>query len=250
MSARVERFADGPGLTAAALALVTAAARAAVAARGRFVLALSGGSTPLPLYAAMAAQGFGASPKDALFFFGDERLVPVGDARSNFGAISPVLFVPSAIPVGNIRPMPVEIAPPAAAAAAYEEEIRQALATPADEIPRFDLILLGMGPDGHTASIFPGGPVLGEEKRLVAHAPAPGTAAPHVPRLTFTLPLLNAARQVAFLVAAKGKEAALQRALADAPDPATPASLVRPRDGELVWLVDTAGAAAPIQAKA
>ncbi len=236
MSPRIRRFADGPALTGAALAAVTEAAREAVAARGRFSIALSGGSSPLPLYAAMARQGYGAPFAATVFFFGDERIVPVGDRRNNFGAIAPILFTPSPIPVGNIRPMPVEIRPPELAAETYEAEIRQELGN-RDAIPRFDLILLGMGPDGHTASLFPHSPALGEADRLVAAVPPPTTVEPRVARLTFTLPLVNAARKILFLVGAKGKEAALERALGGTPDPATPASLVRPTDGDLEWLV-------------
>jgi len=235
-AAVVRRFPSPAAMTAAALTLVTDAARQAVAARGRFSVALSGGASPLPLYAAMARQGFGVPFETALFFFGDERLVPVGDRRSTFGAVAPLLFTPAPIPVGNIHPMPVDINPPRQAAAAYEAEIRQSLGAAPGQVPRFDLILLGMGPDGHTASLFPGSPVLGETVRLVAPAPPPDTAEPRVARLTFTLPLLNAARQVAFLVSAHGKEAALARALAETPDPAVPASLVRP-DGTLDWFV-------------
>ncbi|MEL7639930.1 MAG: 6-phosphogluconolactonase [Solidesulfovibrio sp.] len=237
MNAVIRRFADAPALTRAALDLVAAAAREAIAQRGRFAMALSGGATPLPLYAAMAREGYGAPPEATLFFFGDERLVPVSDSRSTFGVVAPLLFTPSPVPVGNIHPMPVEIRPAELAAATYEAEVRQALGTAPGEVPRFDLILLGLGPDGHTASLFPGSPALAETAALVAAVPPPTTAAPAVPRLTFTLPLMNAARRVLFLTTAKGKEAALAKALADRPDPAVPASLVRP-DGELAWLVD------------
>ena len=126
MKARLRRFPDLAALTRAALAEVTGLAREAVAARGRFSLALSGGSTPLPLYAAMAREGIGVPPGSVLYFFGDERLVPTGDWRSNFGAIAPVLFTPSAIPVGNIHPMPADIRPASLAAETYAEEIRAA----------------------------------------------------------------------------------------------------------------------------
>nr|WP_211922616.1 6-phosphogluconolactonase [Solidesulfovibrio aerotolerans] len=232
----VRRFPDTAALTAAALELITGLARAAHAARGRFTLALSGGSTPLPLYAAMAEQGLGIPWDAVLFFFGDERLVPTSDPHNTFGAVAPTLFAPGHIPAGNVHPMPVDLVPPERAAAAYEGELRAALGHPLGEIPRFDLILLGMGPDGHTASLFPGSPALAETVRLVAAVPPPTTAQPAVARLTFTLPLLNAARQVLFLATATGKEAALARALAPEPDPAVPASLVRPR-GELAWFV-------------
>ncbi|WP_428561762.1 MAG: 6-phosphogluconolactonase [Solidesulfovibrio sp. DCME] len=236
MNAAIRRFPDAAAMTRAALGLVAAEARAAMAARGRFAIALSGGATPLALYAAMARQGFGAPPESTLFFFGDERLVPVSDSRSTFGAVAPILFTPTPVPVGNIRPMPVEIRPAGLAAETYEAELREALGAGPGEVPALDLVLLGLGPDGHTASLFPGSPALGETTALVAAVPAPTTAEPHVPRLTFTLPLLNAARHVLFLAVAKGKEAALSKALGDRPDPAVPASLVRP-DGALTWLI-------------
>ena len=242
MTATVRRFPDAATLTAAALDRVRETAQEAMAARGRFVLALSGGSSPLPLYAAMADRGLGAPYEKTLFFFGDERLVPVGDRRSTFGTVSPILFTLSPIPVGNIHPMPVDVTPPQEAAAVYEREIRRALGASAEETPRFDLILLGMGPDGHTASLFPGSPALGETTRLVVATPPPATAEPRVGRLTFTLPLINAARHVLFLATEKGKEAALAKALAG-PNPAVPASLVRP-EGRLDWFVEAAPACA------
>jgi 6-phosphogluconolactonase len=236
MTARARRFTDLAALTEAASVFVAELAIEAVAARGRFSLALSGGSTPLPLYAALAERGLGIAWNDAWLFFGDERLVPWDDPENTFGAVRRVLFDKIAVPAGNIRPMPVQLTPPEAAAAAYETEVRAALGRPGEAVPRFDLILLGMGPDGHTASLFPGSPVLGETKRLVAAAPPPTTAKPAVPRLTFTLPLINAARAVAFLVAAKGKQGPLAKALAGPPDPAVPASLVRPESG-VDWFV-------------
>ncbi|MFP5260126.1 MAG: 6-phosphogluconolactonase [Acidobacteriota bacterium] len=237
MTPAVRRFPDVAAMTGAALTLTTDLARAAHAARGRFCLALSGGSTPLPLYAAMAEQGLGIAWDSVLFFFGDERLVPTQDPRNTFGAVSTVLFGPGRIPAGNVHPMPVDIVPPDLAALAYEAELRAALGPSEGEIPRFDLILLGMGPDGHTASLFPGSPALAETRRLVAPVPPPTTAQPAVPRLTFTLPLINAARAVLFLATAAGKEASLKRALAGTPEPAVPASLVRPQEGELTWFV-------------
>uniref|UniRef100_I2PZ60 6-phosphogluconolactonase n=1 Tax=Desulfovibrio sp. U5L TaxID=596152 RepID=I2PZ60_9BACT len=237
MNAHVRRFPDIPALTEAALAAVARIARQAVAARGVFTIALSGGSTPMPLYAAMADRGLGAPFSSTVFFFGDERVVPVGDRRSNFGAIAPVLFTPSPIPVGNIHPMPVEVRPLEHAAETYEAEVREALGGVADGPPRFDLILLGMGPDGHTASLFPDRPALGETRRLVVAMEPPTTVEPRVARLTFTLPLLNAARHVLFLVGARGKEGPLAAALDGPPDPHVPASMVRPTDGELEWLI-------------
>lgn len=239
MSPVIRRFTDARTLIRAALALVTAKAHAAVAARGLFSLALSGGSTPLGLYAAMAREGFGAPLDKVTFFFGDERLVPPGDRYSNFGAIAPLLFTPLPIPVGNIHPMPVEILPPHEAAETYAQEIRAALNTPRNAVAVFDLVLLGLGPDGHTASLFPHSPALGTTDRLVAAVAAPTTVEPRLPRLTFTLPLINAARHLLVLTGTKGKEQALAKALDGPPDPATPASLLR-RDADVTWLIEDA----------
>lgn len=236
MNATIRRFPHASALTTAALSTLTTAAREAVAARGRFLLALSGGSSPLPLYEAMARQGLGVPFDTVCFFFGDERLVPVGDRRSTFGAVTPLLFTPAPIPVGNIHPMPVEIRPATLAAETYESELREAFGIGPKEMPRFDAILLGLGPDGHTASLFPGSPALDEWERLVTAVPPPATVEPRVARLTFTLPLVNAARLVLFLTATHGRETALEKALAGRPDPAVPASLVRP-EGSLQWLI-------------
>ncbi|MHC1712097.1 MAG: 6-phosphogluconolactonase [Solidesulfovibrio sp.] len=239
MSIIVRRFPDGAALTTAALETIGRAARTAVSQRGHFTLALSGGSSPLPLYRAMARKGLGV-PFDAVrFFFGDERLVPVGDRRSTFGAITPLLFTHAPIPVGNIHPMPVEIRPATLAAETYETEIREAFGAMPGTIPKFDLVLLGLGPDGHTASLSPNSPALGESVRLVAAVPPPATAEPRVARLTFTLPLINAARLVLFLVASRGKEKALEKALSGIPDVAIPASLVQP-DDDLLWFINDA----------
>ncbi|MHC1791589.1 6-phosphogluconolactonase [Solidesulfovibrio sp.] len=236
MTAVVRRFPHAAAMTAAAQATVTAVAKAAHAARGRVTLALSGGSSPLPLYAALAREGLGVPFDAVLFFFGDERLAPTSDPRNTYGAVAPVLFAQGAIPAGNIHPMPVDIVPAELAATAYEAELRAAFCEPLGAVPHFDLILLGLGPDGHTASLFPGSPALAETTRLVAAVPPPTTVQPAVARLTFTLPLINAARHVLFLTSATGREAALAAALAETPDPAVPASLVRPV-GALTWLV-------------
>ena len=236
MSERVRRFTDPAAFFAAGLAAVARAAGQAVAARGRFLLALSGGATPLPLYAAMAGKGLGV-PWDAVhFFFADERLVPTGDWRSTFGTVAPLLFLPTPIPVGNIHPMPATLRPPEQAAALYEEDIRGTCGSGPQETPRLDLLLLGLGPDGHTGSLLPHSPALRETNRLVVAVPPPTTAEPRVGRLTMTLPLINAARKVLFLVAGQGKEQALTDVLFGRPDPALPASLVRPQGGA-GWLL-------------
>lgn len=236
MNPRIRRFASQADMTQAALTLVSQAASRAVAERGRCLIALAGGSTPLPLYAAMARQGLGAPWEAIHFFFGDERLVPVGDRRSNFGAVAPLLFTRAPIPMDNIHPMPVDVQPPERAATVYEEEIRDVFGVAPGEVPRFDCLLLGLGPDGHMASLFPGSPALAPTDRLVAAVPPPTTVEPRLARLTLTVPVINAAREVLFLVASRGKEQALAAVLAGTPDPALPASLAAPQDGA-GWLI-------------
>jgi 6-phosphogluconolactonase len=209
---------------------------AAVAARGRGAVALSGGSTPQRLYALLAAAPWRESlPWGALqVYWSDERLVPPDHPESNVGAARAPLLDRVPIPVDRVHAPPVGEAPDRAAAL-YEATIRRELGEP----PRFDLILLGMGPDGHTASLFPGSPELEERERLVV-----ATAAPHngVRRLTFTLPLINTARDVLFLVAGADKRPALARVLAGDRD--LPAARVAPADGRLRWLIDRAAAPA------
>lgn len=236
MSGRARRFTDPTAFFTAALDSVSRTAAQAVRERGRFLLAISGGSSPLPLYAAMAEHGLGVPWENVQIFFVDERLVPTGDRRSTFGAVAPLLFIPAPIPVDNIHPMPVTIRPAERAAALYEEEIRDVWGGDGLQTPRFDLVLLGMGPDGHTASLFPHAPALAETDRLVVPVPPPTTTEPRVPRLTMTLPLVNAARNVLFLVAGQGKEQALTDVMFGHPDPARPAGLVRPA-GDAGWLL-------------
>ncbi|MGD9607907.1 MAG: 6-phosphogluconolactonase [Desulfovibrionaceae bacterium] len=236
MTPRIRRFASQADMTLAALTLVSQAASRAVAERGRCLIALAGGSTPLPLYAAMARQGLGAPWETIHFFFGDERLVPVGDRRSNFGAVAPLLFTRAPIPMDNIHPMPVDVQPPERAATVYEEELRDVFGVAPGAVPRFDCLLLGLGPDGHMASLFPGSPALAPTDRLVAAVPPPTTVEPRLARLTLTVPVINAAREVLFLVASRGKEQALAAVLAGTPDPALPASLAAPQEGA-GWLI-------------
>jgi len=236
MSGRIQRFTDPTAFFTAGLEAVSRTGAQAVQERGRFLLAISGGSSPLPLYVAMAERGLGLPWEAVHIFFVDERLVPTGDRRSTFGSVAPLLFIPAPIPVDNIHPMPVTIRPAERAAAIYEEEIREVWGGNGLETPQLDLVLLGMGPDGHTASLFPHSQALEETDRLVVPVPPPTTAEPRVSRLTMTLPLVNAARKVLFLVAGQGKEQALTDVMFGLPDPARPASLVRPADGA-GWLL-------------
>lgn len=207
-----------------------------------FNVALAGGSTPEMLYGLLATLPF----RDDIdwtkvhLFFGDERAVPPDHTDSNYRMADAALFAPLGLPAANIHPMPAELPDLDASARAYEAELRTHFGlSAADEAPRFDLILLGMGPDGHTASLFPHKPALQEKTRLVV-ATEPGLK-PFVPRLTLTYPVLNQAENVLFLVAGADKAATLHRVLNGPADPqALPAQAVNPTEGSLVWLVDRA----------
>jgi 6-phosphogluconolactonase len=230
---------------------VSARAAAAVAARGRFAIALSGGHTPQALHALLADPGqpFRARvPWPAVeVFFGDERCVPPDHADSNYRAARESLLAHVSIPERQVHRMRGEDPDPAAAAGAYEAELRLALGAP-EGVPRLDVVLLGLGADGHTASLFPGTSALAIEDRLVAANAVPqlGTW-----RLTFTFPLLGAARAAIFLVAGAEKAEVVAKVLhatsaGDEP-PAyggeeLPAARVQPTDGELLWLLDAAAA--------
>jgi 6-phosphogluconolactonase len=220
---------------------VVRAANEAVAERGRFVIALSGGSTPKSLYTLMATNARAALPWAQMFFFwSDERHVPQTDPDSNYRMAQEAMLSKVPVPASNVFRVPAENPDAADAALAYERILRQLFSLPAGEIPRFDLILLGLGPDGHTASLFPETAALEEKSRLVV---ANWVEKLKAYRITFTLPLLNAARGVAFLVSGSDKASALHEVLeGDAPGEKYPAKLVRPAEGKLIWFVDRAAA--------
>jgi 6-phosphogluconolactonase len=237
-------FARAEDLALAAAAEFLARARAAVAQRGRFVVALPGGSTPGRFYAHLAGwhrAGTGRIPWGRVHvFWGDERLVPPGHTDSNFRNVNEALLVQVPIPQGNVHRIRTEGRSPAGAAALYDQEIRTFFKLPVGRLPRFDLVVLGLGADGHTASLFPRSEALAEESRLVV---APMVAKLGTHRITVTLPVLNNARAIMFLVSGEQKSEALARALhGGAGGEALPARLVRPRDGTLLWLVDRAAA--------
>ena len=213
----------------------------AVAQRDRFTIALSGGSTPKNLYTLIAANAGSSLPWEKVFFFwGDERHVPLDDPDSNYRMAKESLLSKLPVPPANIFPVPAGNQDAEAVAEAYEQTLKNFFALKRDELPRFDLILLGMGPDGHTASLFPETPALGEKSRLVV---ANWVDKLKTSRITFTLPLLNAARCVVFLVSGTDKAAVLREVLeGDAPGEKYPSKLVRPSNGKLIWFVDRAAA--------
>ena len=211
----------------------------AIVERGRFTIALSGGGTPRPIYARLASAEYReriAWPQVHIFF-GDERCVPPDDARSNYRLARETVLDQVAIPPDNIHRIKGEI-DPAQAALLYEQELQGVFRT--RSLPPFDLICLGMGENGHTASLFPGTAALHERERWVA---AQYAEVMQTWRVTFTAPLINAARGVAFLVEGAGKADMLWRVLAGPYQPdVLPSQLIQPASGQLYWLVDAAAA--------
>ena len=234
--------ADTNGVFRAAAAEFRKAGADAVAARGVFRVALSGGSTPRGLYSLLASDHALRSAiawDQTEFFWSDERHVPPDHPESNYRMAQDSLL--SRVPVRGDRVHRVRAEQPdaAVAAIAYEVEIRRTFDC-YGAVPRFDLILLGLGTDGHTASLFPGSPALDEGSRLVT---ANHVAALGADRITMTYPLLNAARLVLFVVAGAEKAAAVRAVRQPDPDaPALPAGLVQPEDGQLIWVLDRAAA--------
>ena len=212
-----------------------------MAERNRFTIALSGGSTPKSLFTLLATSARSSLPWDRMFFFwGDERHVPPDDPGSNYRMANEAMLSKVPVPAGNVFRIPAENPDAAAAAASYEQTLRKFFALEAGQVPRFDLILLGMGPDGHTASLFPATAALRETSRLVV---ANWVEKLKTSRITLTLPVLNAAHCVAFLVSGTDKAAALHVVLeTDAPGEQYPSKLVQPSDGKLIWFVDRAAA--------
>jgi 6-phosphogluconolactonase len=204
-------------------------ARAAIQERGLFRLSLSGGGTPRPVYAALAKTDL-PWPKVQITF-GDERCVPPDDKDSNYRMARESLLDHAPIPEGNIFRIRGEIAPEDAARQ-YEAQLAAVAARFGEPRYAHDLLLLGLGEDGHTASLFPGSPALDETTRNVIPSTGPK---PPPQRITMTYPLLNAARAVCFLTGSKGKEEVLEAVLGGAQR--YPAARVRPASGKVTWVV-------------
>jgi 6-phosphogluconolactonase len=206
---------------------------AAVAAAGGHIV-LAGGSTPRAAYERAASMD--ADWSRCTLWFGDERCVPPTDERSNYAMVEAALLHRLRRHSPVVRRIAGELGPDAGAEA-YERTLRE---TFGDDLPAFDLLLLGLGPDAHCASLFPGDPALGETRRLAVGVDEPGLE-PFVPRVTLTLPVLNAAREVVFLVRGADKAEAVARAFGGGPDRSAPASLVVPA-GTLTLLADAPAA--------
>ncbi len=222
-------------LAGEAARFVRDAAQQAVADHGRFALALTGGQTPQALYALLAESGPDALPYDRMeVFWSDERAVPPDHEESNYGLAWKAWLARAPLDLRRIHRIRGED-DPERAAADYDAELRRVLGNP----PRLDLVLLGVGPDGHTASLFGGDAALTSD-RLVAAATAP---VPPQRRITFTPRLIEAAARVLVLVTGSDKAETVRRALEEPPSPAVPASLLR--GPGVVWFLDDAAATVP-----
>ncbi len=226
-----------------AAALIHRISEQAIQSKGQFLIALSGGSTPRILYQTLTSPEWKGrfNWRQILFLFGDERCIPPEHPESNFGMAQAALFQPLGIAPGQIYRMKGEIPDHGSAAREYEETLRGLTHCVAQEFPQIDLILLGLGDDGHTASLFPGTSALQDRTRVVTVGQAP-TGIPF--RLTLTLGVLNRATVVLFLVTGVGK-APMVRAILEpksAADRAFPAAMVAPDSGQLIWMLDHSAA--------
>lgn len=232
----LEVLPDQTALIKRALELVLSKIQTAIAERGLCSIALAGGNTPKPLYEAIASQDL---PWDKIHvFWGDERYVPPDHPDSNEGMARHAWLDRVNIPSANIHPMPTSASDPNTDAQKYEEQLQQFFKIASGDFPALDVILLGMGDDGHTASLFPHTNVLQVRDRLIAVGNKDGQ-----PRLTFTAPLINQARCVIFIVAGANKRPALAQVFASQGDELNyPSRLIKP-EGELWWLLDEAAGA-------
>lgn len=221
----------------------TAIADRATTKRGRFSVALAGGTTPKSLYQRLAGDEYKSRIdwSKTHFFFGDERNVLPDDADSNFKMANENLFAPLKISDEKIHRWQTELKDAPPIAAGYENSIRTFFDLTENEFPRFDLVLLGMGDDGHTASLFPFTEALNEKEKIAVANPVEKLK---TTRLTLTFPGINRARNVIFLVKGADKSETLKTVLEGKFEPEKyPSQNVRPNDGELFWLVDEAAAA-------
>lgn len=232
-------FSSADELNKAAAELIITIAHESVAARGRFVIALSGGSTPEKLYSLLASPACAAQIdwEKTSVFWGDERCVPLKDPRNNAFHARSLLLDHVPLPPSSIFIIPVNLSPPAAAKK-YEKELHAFFGK---ERIRFDLALLGLGENGHTASLFPGTPVIADEDEGVRDV---FVAEENMHRITLTAPLINRSRNILFLVTGNKKAAILKKIFMAPFEPEKyPAQLIDPVDGDLFWYADSAAAA-------
>ena len=216
----------------------------AILSRGVAHLALAGGSTPRDAYVLLSQPDYASCMdwRNLHVFWSDERLVPPDQPDSNYRLAAEALLSRVPIPPDNIHRMRGELMPDEAAKD-YENEMRSCLVPGVDGFPCFDLMMVGMGDDGHIASLFPGSPALLEQELWVVASEHDQPPPPLVPRLTLTLPVINASAQVLVIVSGEKKAKRLQQVLETVPgrEP-LPAQLIKPHDGKLLWLLDQAAA--------
>ncbi len=242
MAARqIAIYEDVAALATVAAQHIVERAQAAVAARGHFFIALSGGSTPKHVYQCLAAEPLSAQMpwEQTYVFFGDERAVPSDSSLSNFRMACDSLLKQVPIPDDHVKPILGQGHDLDAAAQHYARIVRSFVP---GQTPRFDLVLLGMGPDGHTASLFPHSPALTATDELVVATPV-APLEPHVQRITFTTALINAAAEIVFLVAGADKAQTLAAVLEGVSEPdRLPSQSIAPSNGDLRWMIDGAAA--------
>lgn len=235
----IEIFEDVDSICERAATFIVDLAGKSIEARGQFALSLSGGHTPEKLYTLLSSQQF-AHKIDwhkTFIFWGDERCVPAGDDKNNAHMAKTLLLNKIDIPVANIFTIPVNL-PPAESAIQYEQEIKKFFGT---RPPHFDLILLGLGENGHTASLFPGTAIVQEQSFLVKEVYIPEQK---MFRISMTASLINFARNILFLVAGKEKAQILNTVLNTAYQPDKyPAQMIRPSTGNLYWFADKSAVA-------
>jgi 6-phosphogluconolactonase len=236
-------LADANAIAQTAAAEFVEAAREAVCLKDSFSVALAGGSTPKTLYGLLLNNGPLRTmvPWDKIqFFFGDERHVPPNHAESNFRMASEAMLAKAPVDSKQVHRIKGEIESAAEAAAGYDKDLRINFRLGEGQLPRFDLVLLGMGPEGHTASLFPGTKALKEERRLVV---SNWVGKLYTDRITLTPPVLNNAARVVFMVHGAEKAPALKAVLEGPYEPEQlPAQIIRPQQGKVLWLIDPAAA--------
>jgi 6-phosphogluconolactonase len=246
MKPDVRVFADVDELSLCAAEAAVRTINESVRSNGSFSIALSGGDTPRTLYRLLSTRFRDQIPwKKVHVFWGDERYVSLADPQSNYRMARETLLDAVPCPAENVHPMPTELPDPEVAAREYEKTLRSYFST---DWPHFDLVLLGLGEEGHTASLFPGSPALKETQRWVVAVKAP---AEPPQRLTLTLPALTGAANIYFLVAGSNKAQALHHVLTGSPDPKNyPASCIRRANGTVILWLDRASAARVVESAA
>jgi 6-phosphogluconolactonase len=239
----VRILADASSIAQTAAAEFLQAARESVSEKGSFSVALAGGSTPKTLYGLLASNPLlqAKVPWSKIqFFFGDERHVAPDHTDSNFRMAREAMFAKAPIDPTHVYRIKGEKRNAAEAAVEYEDDLRVSFGLAADQLPRFDLVLLGMGPEGHTASLFPGTKALKEERRLVV---SNWVGKLYTDRITLTPPVLNNAARVIFMVHGEEKAPALKAVLEGPLEPEQlPAQIIQPKQGKVLWLVDPSAA--------